>query len=140
MGLSCGDQSGRINSSHSIIQEFARSDWMGLSGGDQTCQNNFPTCQNNFPTCQNNFPTCPAKIIFPPAKIIFPPAKIWLLFCDRRTLHHYIAQSEGCISQRTLHYVVYTCSLYHKSRLVLTDQFTRWSWGRIDILGFQPHF
>ena len=30
-------------------QEFARSDWMGLSGGDQTCQNNFPTGQNNFP-------------------------------------------------------------------------------------------
>ena len=23
-------------------QEFARSDWMGLLGGDQTCQNNFP--------------------------------------------------------------------------------------------------
>ena len=63
---------------------------MGMSGGDQTCQNNFPTCQNDFPTCQNTFPTCPAKImfplvkiisplvkiIFPPAKIIFPPAKI----------------------------------------------------------------
>ena len=34
-----GDQSGRINSSHSIIEElarFARSDWMGLSGGDQS--------------------------------------------------------------------------------------------------------
>ena len=46
MGLSGGYQSGRINSSHSIIQEFARSDWMGLSGSDQTCQNNFPTCQN----------------------------------------------------------------------------------------------
>ena len=49
-GSSGGDQSGRLNSSHSIIQEFvrfARSDWMGLSGGDQT----FPTCKNNFPTC-----------------------------------------------------------------------------------------
>ena len=37
--LSGGDQSGRINSSHSAIQEFARfarSDWMGLSGGDQS--------------------------------------------------------------------------------------------------------
>ena len=37
-GSSGGDQSGRINSSHSIIEElarFARSDWMGLSGGDQ---------------------------------------------------------------------------------------------------------
>ena len=63
------DQSGRINSSHSAIQEFARSDWMGLSGGAQTCQ-------NNFPTCQFNFPTCPAKIIFPSAKIIFAPPKI----------------------------------------------------------------
>ena len=31
-----GDQSGRINSSHSVIQEFARSDWMRLSGGDQS--------------------------------------------------------------------------------------------------------
>ena len=34
-----GDQSGRINSSHSIFEElarFARSDWMGLSGGDQS--------------------------------------------------------------------------------------------------------
>ena len=44
MGLSGGDQSERINFSHSIIQEFARSDWMELSVGDQTCQNNFPTC------------------------------------------------------------------------------------------------
>ena len=38
-GSSGGDQSGRINSSHSIIEElarFARSDWMGLSGGDQS--------------------------------------------------------------------------------------------------------
>ena len=35
-GLSNGDQSGRINSSHSIIEELARSDWMGLSGGDQS--------------------------------------------------------------------------------------------------------
>ena len=38
-GLSGGDQSGRINSSHSIIEElarFARSDWMGLSVGDQS--------------------------------------------------------------------------------------------------------
>ena len=61
MGLTGGDQSGRINSSHSIIQEFerfARSDWMGLSGGGQTCQNNFRICKNNFPTCKNNFPTC----------------------------------------------------------------------------------
>ena len=32
-GLSGGDQSGRINSSHSMIHEFKRSDWMGLSGG-----------------------------------------------------------------------------------------------------------
>ena len=31
-----GDQSERINSSHSIIQEFAHSDWMGLSGGHQS--------------------------------------------------------------------------------------------------------
>ena len=37
-----GDQSGRINSSHSIIEElarfarFARSDWTGLSDGDQS--------------------------------------------------------------------------------------------------------
>merc|ERR1719220_3274989 len=31
-----GDQSGRINSSHSVIQEFARSDWMRLSVGDQS--------------------------------------------------------------------------------------------------------
>ena len=29
-GSSGGDQSGRIISSHSVIQEFARSDWMGL--------------------------------------------------------------------------------------------------------------
>merc|ERR1711953_224165 len=39
MGLSGGDQSWRINSSHSIIEEFARfarSDWMGSSGGDQS--------------------------------------------------------------------------------------------------------
>ena len=57
MGLSGGDQAGRINYSHSIIQQFARSDWMGLSGGDQTCQNHFPTCQNNYGTSQNNFPT-----------------------------------------------------------------------------------
>ena len=101
-GLLGGDQSGRINSSHSIIEElarFARSDWMRLSGGDQserinsshfiidhfsTCQNNFSTCQNSFSTCrnifstcQNNFSTCQknfplAKLIFPPAKIIFP--------------------------------------------------------------------
>ena len=35
-GLLGGDQSGRINSSHSIIEELARSDWMGLSGGDQS--------------------------------------------------------------------------------------------------------
>ena len=42
-GSSGGDQSGRINYSHSIIQEFARLDWMGLSGGDKTSQNNFPT-------------------------------------------------------------------------------------------------
>ena len=34
--LSGGYQSGRIISSHSIIQEFARSEWMGLSGGDQS--------------------------------------------------------------------------------------------------------
>ena len=34
MGLSGGDQSERINSSHSIFEEFARSDWMGLSGGE----------------------------------------------------------------------------------------------------------
>ena len=47
-GSSGGDHSKRINSSHSIIQEFARLDWMGLSGGDKTCQNNFPTHQNNF--------------------------------------------------------------------------------------------
>ena len=32
-GSSGGDQSGRINSSHSMIHEFARSDWMGLSAG-----------------------------------------------------------------------------------------------------------
>ena len=32
-GLSDGDQSGRINSSHSMIHKFKRSDWMGLSGG-----------------------------------------------------------------------------------------------------------
>ena len=38
-------------------QEFARSDWMGLSGGDQSCQNHFQTCQNNFCTSQNNFST-----------------------------------------------------------------------------------
>ena len=35
-GSSNGDQSGRINSSHSIIEELARSDWMELSGGDQS--------------------------------------------------------------------------------------------------------
>ena len=35
-GSSNGDQFGRINSSHSIIEELARSDWMGLSGGDQS--------------------------------------------------------------------------------------------------------
>ena len=35
-GSSGGDQSGRINSSHSIIEELARSDWMELSGGDQS--------------------------------------------------------------------------------------------------------
>ena len=38
-GSSGGDQSGRINSSRSIIEElarFARSDWMGMSGGDQS--------------------------------------------------------------------------------------------------------
>ena len=38
-GSSGGDQSGRINSSQSIIEElarFARSDWMGSSGGDQS--------------------------------------------------------------------------------------------------------
>ena len=50
-----GDQSGRKNSLHSIIEElarFARSDWMGLLGGDQTCQIKCPTCQNdNCPTC-----------------------------------------------------------------------------------------
>ena len=37
-GSSGGGQSGRINSSHSIIEElacFACSDWMGSSGGDQ---------------------------------------------------------------------------------------------------------
>ena len=50
-GSSGGDQSGKINTSHSIIQEFARSDWMGLSGDDQTCKNNFPSSRNNFPTC-----------------------------------------------------------------------------------------
>ena len=38
--LSGGDQSGRINSSHSIIEELARSDWMGLSGGDQSGRKN----------------------------------------------------------------------------------------------------
>ena len=32
-GSSDGDQSGRINSSHSMIHKFKRSDWMGLSGG-----------------------------------------------------------------------------------------------------------
>ena len=36
MGLSGGDQSWRINTSHSIIEELARSDWMELSGGDQS--------------------------------------------------------------------------------------------------------
>ena len=35
-GMSNGDQSGRINSSHSFIEELARSDWIGLSGGDQS--------------------------------------------------------------------------------------------------------
>ena len=30
MGLLGGDQSGRIKSSHSIIRVFARSEWMGL--------------------------------------------------------------------------------------------------------------
>ena len=40
MGLSGGDQSGRKNYSHSVIQEFARSDWMGLSGGDQESRRN----------------------------------------------------------------------------------------------------
>ena len=39
-GSSGGDQSGRINSSHSIIEELARSDWMGLSGGDQSGRKN----------------------------------------------------------------------------------------------------
>ena len=73
-----GDQYGRINSSHSVIQEFARSNWMGLSGGDQSRRINsshsiiqefvrfvcsdwmggYQTCQNNFPACQNNFHTC----------------------------------------------------------------------------------
>ena len=33
-GSSGGDQSGRIISSHSIIEELARSNWMGLSGGE----------------------------------------------------------------------------------------------------------
>ena len=46
-----GDQSGKINSSDSIIWEFARSDWMGLSGGDQTCQNNFPPDNIIFCVC-----------------------------------------------------------------------------------------
>ena len=32
-------------------QEFARSDWMGLSGGDQTCQNNFPPDKIIFCLC-----------------------------------------------------------------------------------------
>ena len=82
MGLSGGDHSERINSSHSIIQEFAHfacSDWMGLywmglSGGDQTCQNNFP----------------PSKIIVSPAKIIFQPAKLIKKYIqtDRHTLQH----------------------------------------------------
>ena len=80
-GSSGGDQSGRINSSHSMIHEFARfarSDWMRLSGGDQSERinsshsiiDNFSTCQNNFSTCQNNFSTCQKN--FPPAKIIVP--------------------------------------------------------------------
>ena len=57
---------------------FARSDLMGLSGGDQSCKNNFPTHRNNFPTCQNNFPTCQKKI---PNKI----SKTW-----QHTLDHNI--------------------------------------------------
>ena len=52
-----GDQSGRINSSHSVIQEFACLDWMGLPVGDQTCHNDFPTCQNNFCTSQKKIVT-----------------------------------------------------------------------------------
>ena len=36
MGLSGGDQAGRINSSHSIIQEFARSDRAGYFHGFMT--------------------------------------------------------------------------------------------------------
>ena len=47
-------------------QEFARSDWMGLSGGDQTCQKDFPLAKIIM---------APPKIIFPRTKIIFPTAK-----------------------------------------------------------------
>ena len=50
-------------------QEFARSDWMGLLAGDKSERinsshsiiDNFSTCQNNFSTCQNNFSTCERK-------------------------------------------------------------------------------
>ena len=45
---------------------FARSDWMGLSGGDQTCQKDFPLAKIIM---------APPKIIFPRTKIIFPTAK-----------------------------------------------------------------
>ena len=57
-----------------MIHEFARSDWMGLSGGDQSEKiNSSHFIVDNLST-KIFFP--PAKIIFPPAKTIFPPAKI----------------------------------------------------------------
>ena len=94
MGLSGGDQSGRINSSHSIIEElarFARSDWMGLSGGDQSGRINSSHSMihefkrsdwmglsgrlGEFGLGESERELTPhilLLIIFPPAKIIFP--------------------------------------------------------------------
>merc|ERR1712139_589234 len=72
-GSSGGDQSGRINSSYSIIEElarFARSDWMGMSGGDQSGRIN---SSHSMGFIKKKI--IPLLIIFPPAKIIFPPAK-----------------------------------------------------------------
>ena len=73
----------RINSSHSVIQEFA---WINSShsiiqefrlDGIVGRYDSFYTCQNNFPTCQNIF----SKIIFAPlVKIIFLLAKINIFF------------------------------------------------------------
>ena len=45
-------------------QEFARSDWMGLSGGDQTCQNNFVATMSHLPSFVSLFLIFTASNVF----------------------------------------------------------------------------